>query len=152
VDDFFARAVAAQPSAFACQEGCSDCCAPRLSVLRVEADSVRRALADLPADLRARVAAQADEEGPCPLLVDRRCAIYADRPVLCRSHGLVVRADAVVATCPLNYRQSAALPSAILDLGNLTTVLVLVNRLYLEALGARDEGERVALADLVRIG
>jgi hypothetical protein len=150
VDAFFARALATQPEALACREGCSDCCAPRLTVLRVEADAVREALAALPAALRARVAAQADRPGPCPLLVDRRCAVYPARPLICRSHGLAVRADAVVDSCPLNYREVAASPECILDLGNVTTALVLVNRLHLEALGAPDDGARVALVDLAR--
>jgi hypothetical protein len=84
--------------------------------------------------------------------VDRRCTAYAARPLICRSHGLAVRAEAVVDSCPLNYRDHPPLPGCVLDLGNVTTVLVLVNRLYLEALGEPDDGTRIPLVDLAREG
>lgn len=29
-----------------------------------------------------------EDETPCPLLIDGRCAVYAHRPLICRTHGL----------------------------------------------------------------
>ena len=80
-----------------CRDGCSYCCYQNVDVtipeailvaLRLDkAEDPRRvavvttadALAGL--DIEARIATGI----PCPLLVDRRCSVYEDRPITCRS-------------------------------------------------------------------
>jgi len=86
-----------------CREGCAHCCYQCVEVTIPEALLVAAHLAD-PADPRrqallARTEALASESKqerrrsgrPCPLLVDNRCSVYADRPLMCRS---VLAADA----------------------------------------------------------
>jgi len=76
-------------TAWACREGCAWCC--RLKVL-VHPAEARRIVAHLNAtwSARERAALRArlpDARGPCPFLRDdARCAIYALRPIRCRTH------------------------------------------------------------------
>ncbi|PRQ05903.1 Flagellin N-methylase [Enhygromyxa salina] len=118
VDQHFDEAIARTPASFACRPGCASCCDPRFSVFEVEAAPIREALAALaerdPA-LRQRIReqGQAEPEGSsaCALLVDGRCSVYAQRPLICRSHGLPIavpdpaRPDGplTVDHCPLNF-------------------------------------------------
>ncbi|MFV8756076.1 YkgJ family cysteine cluster protein [Nannocystaceae bacterium ST9] len=106
VDEHFDAALARTPSGFACREGCWSCCRPRFSVFEIEALGIREALAELDPELRERVREQGRdaELGHCALLVEGRCSVYAQRPVICRSHGLAVMTDeGVVDHCELNY-------------------------------------------------
>ncbi len=97
-----------------CGEGCADCCRYALSFSAVELVYIAsRLLGDDTASVAVRQALAASDpqaEGPCPLLVNKRCLVYEHRPLLCRSHGLafVVRESPDdppirVTSCELNY-------------------------------------------------
>ncbi|KIG13356.1 hypothetical protein DB30_08123 [Enhygromyxa salina] len=116
VDQHFDEAVARSPASFACRAGCDRCCGQRFSVFEVEAGPIRAALADLATNdppLRQRIRAQGQDpkSTSCALLVDGRCSVYEQRPLICRSHGLPVavpdpeRADGPLRVdhCPLNF-------------------------------------------------
>jgi Fe-S-cluster containining protein len=109
VDAHFEAAVARTPSGFACREGCWACCRPRFSVFEIEAVAIREALAQIADEdpaLRERIREQGRdaELGHCALLVEGRCSVYEQRPMICRSHGLaVVTEDGVEDHCALNY-------------------------------------------------
>lgn len=168
VDDHFDRAVARSPAAFRCASGCDACCHVRIGVFAVEAGQIRRALADLadtdPA-LRARVRAQADDpahQDRCALLVDGRCAVYAERPLICRSHGLpVATPDPADPTgklqldhCPLNFQDGPPPRASILRLDAVNQPLAMLATLWTRTESAPDRspesGDRIALADLAR--
>lgn len=153
VDAHFEAAVAASPGQFACRAGCSDCCRSGLSVFAVEADPIREAIDALPAEARATIAAQGREpDRPwCPLLIDGQCSVYAQRPVLCRSHGLAVRPPAELRNdpaqpyfdhCPLNYTSQTPPRASIMDLDALNQPLAMMARMW--------GGPRVSLATLAR--
>jgi hypothetical protein len=169
VDTFFGRTAARfpGPSGVTCHAGCTDCCR-RFSVTAVEAEVIAEGLASLPPEARERLAVRAERGDPevCPALEpDGRCAVYAFRPVICRTHGLPIRfADPagepgvaprrslpLVDTCPRNFggRDLAALPAdAILDQGTLSLVLGAIDAARADEAG-RSRGERVALAALL---
>jgi Fe-S-cluster containining protein len=162
VDAHFAAAVARTPAAFACAEGCSACCEARFSVFPVEAAPIQAALARLavadPA-LRARVRDQADDpahQHHCALLVDRRCAVYAERPLICRSHGLPVVAPdtGAISHCPLNFTGDPTPPAAsVLRLDAVNQPLAVIATLWDRARSPASSprpSDRVALADLAR--
>lgn len=95
VDQHFAQAVARTPEQFACRPGCESCCHQRFSVFEVEAAPIREALAQLArtdGEARRRVRARGQDSGlrACALLLDGRCSVYEQRPLICRSHGLPI--------------------------------------------------------------
>lgn len=155
VDELCDRIVAEQAANIRCRPGCDSCCR-HLSLLAVEAAAVFSALARLPAATRQILlhqAANATENGPCPLLIDGRCAIYPDRPVICRTHGLPLLltddAGRRVDFCPENFQGVESLPAgALVDLDRLNQLLVAVNALYTQQSGAVDQ--RSSLAELIR--
>ncbi len=118
VDAFFARAAARfpGPDGITCHAGCDDCCRRRFSVTALEAEVIAEGLAALPAGAREALAARAEGGDPavCPALeAGGRCAIYASRPVICRSHGLPIRFRSpgslpVVDACPKNFASAHA--------------------------------------------
>ncbi|MBC8070933.1 MAG: YkgJ family cysteine cluster protein [Deltaproteobacteria bacterium] len=154
VDDHFAAAVTRTAEAFACHEGCAQCCGVRFGVFTVEADRVATALARLAQDdpqLRARVRTQADDpdHDACALLVDGRCSVYDERPLICRSHGLPVQrvaddGERVLEVCPLNFTASVPPPASVLVLEAVNAPLGVLARMWDGA------GERIELAALAR--
>jgi Fe-S-cluster containining protein len=126
VETLTARLTARYAQHLVCRAGCSGCCQHHLSVFAVEAAAIRQAFDALPVDMRERIERQAravnerqarGEAVACPLLVDERCAIYAARPLICRTQGLpllleVESGEATVAFCPLNF----SAPGAVEDL------------------------------------
>lgn len=167
VDAFFDRTAARfpGPGGITCHAGCADCCR-RFSVTALEAEVIAEGLASLPAATRAALAARAAEEtDACPALeADGRCAVYAFRPVICRTHGLPIRFAAdqearphdrrslpVVDACPRNFGGTdlASLPpGAVLDQATVSTVLGALDAARSAETG-RPRGERVAVATLL---
>ena len=168
VGAFFDRALGAHPGAMRCAAGCADCCAPDLTVTELEAVAIAEfvnsldesARARLLANRSARLAATAGRR--CPALgPDERCGIYPVRPLVCRTHGLVIKLSSeaedaqpaderrhlpVLDACPKNFvgmDLTEVAPSAVLDQRTLSTLLYVANR----AAGLRDQ--RVALAELL---
>jgi hypothetical protein len=162
VDAHFDAALARTPEAFACRAGCDSCCHQRFSVFEVEAAPIRRALAELEPPLRERIREQGrDSHGDaCALLVDGRCSVYAERPLICRSHGLPIAVPdpedpagpLVLDHCPLNFQAHEPPRASVLILDAVNRPLALLAEL--DSLHARGTGltspgaARVALADL----
>lgn len=161
VDVHFAEAVARSPAAFTCGEGCAACCHARFSVFAVEAAPIAAALARLAAEdpaLRARIRRQADDPAHadrCALLVDDRCSVYGERPLICRSHGLPVLADGRVDHCPLNYASGSPPAASVLKLDAVNQPLAVIATLWQAARSPDDPAEppdRIALEALARAG
>lgn len=149
VDEHFANAVGRTPEAFACREGCSSCCV-RFGVLEVEAARVRVVLAEMavrdPA-LRERVRMQGRDAAAkaCALLVDDRCSVYEERPIICRSHGLPIRVtqddgSTRTDTCPLNFVGVEPPNASTLVLDAVNAPLAVIGRMW--------GGDRIPLAVL----
>jgi hypothetical protein len=163
VDAFFERAARAfpAPDGITCHAGCDACCIRKLSVTELEAEAIAAHVAAMPERERDALGRAARVERPeaCAALVDGRCAIYAARPVVCRSHGVPIRFPPsrgrslpVVDACPLNFRghDLAALPASfVLDQTTLSTLLGALDAARADATGAA-RGRRVDLAELLR--
>jgi uncharacterized protein len=157
VDQHFDEAVRRSPESFACRAGCDRCCDQRFSVFEVEAAPIRAALIELertdPA-LRQRIREQGrdDEATSCALLVDRRCSVYEQRPLICRSHGLPIAVPDAEGTagplrvdhCPLNFVEGPPPRPSVLILDAVNRPLAMIAEL--DAPGR----PRVALAELAR--
>lgn len=136
----------------ACGAGCHACCAPELSVSQVEKASIAEHIRITPG--LAEDLARLDAERPhgvtrCRFLAaDGRCAIYAVRPVICRSHGAPTRVPPTapqtpghLSVCSLNFRDGALerLPAGdCIDVETLNTLLFVIGRRFdVEADGTR---------------
>lgn len=159
VEAHFEAALARSPGQMQCRAGCSRCCHQRFGVFEVEAHRVRAALARLGrADgaLRERVRQQADDPAThhhCALLVDDRCTVYDERPLICRTHGLPTRVrepglattgQGTLQGCPLNFTSSEPPAQSVLELGAVNAPLSVMARMW------DGHGSRVALEALAR--
>lgn len=132
VDEHGTRVTAAYPAEFACRRGCDGCCMTERTVTDVEFRALEVAVANLDEDLGERIAGQRDADH-CTLLVDGACAVYAERPLICRSHGLPLTMEGQLDVCPLNFEETRleSLPlSNVLNVDSVTAVLVAVNALF----------------------
>jgi uncharacterized protein len=183
VDEY--RAVVDKVSAFAdaavirrraditCRSGCDSCCHVWLSVSQVESEQLRTGLAALPAEKRAALAArglremqrETERAGParCAMLeADGRCAVYAQRPLVCRTQGLALRyplgfipeasvraktATGEITCCPLNFVTSPPSAADVLDAERVDQLLALVNLRFANARD-RDPAARQTLSEL----
>jgi Fe-S-cluster containining protein len=164
VENFVAQVGARRASDLACKKGCDACCHAWLSVSDVEAEQVLAGLAALDPEQRARVRARGEQEreredaqsepARCALLEDDgSCAIYAFRPLVCRTQGHALRypsgfipvqairlrtrapssasaevdqATGEVTWCPLNYTESQPRSEDILDAERVDQILALI--------------------------
>ena len=131
-----------------CRKGCAgNCCRIHLSVLPVEAISLARALKKLPREMSRRLkekAANTTGYGPCPLLEDGACLMYASRLVICRTHGLPMRSEyrghRSIGFCQKNFQHLKSIPDdAIVDLNDLNAELAALNREFIDAYQGRIE-------------
>ncbi len=159
-DAFFAAAQASSEGAITCRAGCDACCHAHLSVSPVEAAAIREWLRGRPSvgdELVARRAARDSADPRCVMLGDDgACAVYAARPLVCRTQGLALLYPAntlpvnairfrhprgEVAACPLNYTEAEGTtskepaPGEVLDAGRLDEALATVNRAWCDASG-----------------
>lgn len=146
----------------ACTKGCAgNCCRIHLSVYPVEAVSLALAVQKLAPQTRRRIQHQArhtNSFGPCPLLEDGACRMYAARAVICRTHGLPVRSEyrgrRTVGFCIKNFTPPAPIPAEdIIDLESLNRSLAEVNRKFVDRL-ALPPGKRFTIAEalLLEVG
>ncbi len=143
VDAHFDAAAAQAGDAMQCARGCDACCHVDLSVFEVEAAPIREALAALPSPLREAVRAQAGQTERCAMLVDGSCAVYEQRPLICRSHGVAVHLeDGTVDHCPLNFTNEPPRPGTVLNLVAINHPLSVMATLW------DGQGTRVRLATL----
>ncbi len=129
-----------------CKAGCSGCCQDGLTVFALEADPIRQAVASHNEGTRARVRAQADDPArtTCALLLDGQCVVYAERPLLCRSHGLPLVAEDRTSHCALNFVSQPPSPASHLALERVHAPLAIAAEMY------APRAPRVALAELGR--
>lgn len=163
VERFSSEVVEANRGSFACRPGCDVCCGRVFTIFAVEAANVRLGFSLLPEDVKERIVARArlasHSGGPCPLLEDGRCTIYAHRPVICRTHGLplisehiTVEGRKVVTLCDKNFQELddlSAIPSRfVLDLDRLNATLTAINMLFMKETPGCTE-QRVWLHELI---
>jgi len=102
VDAALAEATRRSGSWLLCRPGCAQCCLGEFSITQLDAERLRRGLADLHArepqraarvrqrahELVARLTPMADDE-PCAALDPETgtCDLYAARPIMCREFG-----------------------------------------------------------------
>lgn len=166
VDAHAARLARLHAPHLVCAPGCDACCRQWLSPAPVELFHIADWLSGQPPQdreaLRRHLMTRhhATPGGPCPLLHDGRCRVYPVRPLVCRSHGLILDlapADAppdLVRSCDLNY--TATDPDALGRAGAinqplLSALMFQVDGLFARAQKTHRHGERWPLVRLLDI-
>jgi uncharacterized protein len=139
----------------ACRAGCADCCAAGLEVLPVEAYAIEAHLA------AQEPALPEPREGRCAFLdEDGLCAVYAARPLLCRSHGLPIRMpgnggrgqlpvlDEDTWACGLNFVDRGPEPEDVLCGTTLMALLSTVDARFRDRAGLPAGTDRVSLSSI----
>ncbi len=127
IEEKTSRIEQAMPDAFACRLGCHHCCQAVPTILPVEW-AYLRGFDRLPS--APLVSALHPDEALCRRLeLDGRCAIYARRPVVCRTHGhLLVTEAGDIDHCPWNFEGLEEVDdSLVFRLEDLHTTLLRVN-------------------------
>ncbi len=139
VDRRCRRIVSRHKDQIACAKGCAgNCCRILISVYPVEAVSLALSLQKLSPEMRRRIqhkARHTNSFGPCPLLEDGACRIYAARAIICRTHGLPMLTEynghRSVGFCEKNFRHLSPIPAEdIIDLAQLNNTLAAINRRF----------------------
>ena len=156
VDSDCRRIVSRHKDQIACTKGCAgNCCRIHISVYPVEAVSLALALQELTPEMRRRIqhkARHTNSFGPCPLLEDGACRMYAARAIICRTHGLPMlteyRGHRSLGFCEKNFRHVSPIPAEdIIDLAQLNNTLAAINRRFVsEAAHRLPPGDRFTLA------
>ncbi len=156
IDSLCSEVLTQCADSISCHKGCDSCCR-HFSVFWVEAVNLACYVANLPekqaALLRSKAETLADQD-VCPLLLDGACAVYAARPIICRTHGLPIltRSDTTqsVDFCPRNFtRVDTIQGNLIIDLDTLNNTLVAINALFVSRYfdGSPPPTERLAIVD-----
>jgi Fe-S-cluster containining protein len=156
VDRRCRRIVSRHKDQIACAKGCAgNCCRILISVYPVEAVSLALSLQKLSPEMRRRIqhkACHTSSFGPCPLLEDGACRMYAARAIICRTHGLPMlteyRGHRSVGFCGKNFRGLSPLPEEdIINLVQLNDTLAAINRRFVsEAAHRLPPGDRFTIA------
>ncbi len=152
VDEEVGRLVRLHEPHLRCRPGCDACCHVERTVNRLEAYWIWQALST------SRPLLPEPQPGRCALLVDRLCALYPARPILCRTHGLPLvyfdRGEIGVTHCQLNFKYLDAggfEASEVLEMAPINARLLELDRQFCQQHLRRpwDPQLRVPLAELV---
>ena len=147
-DGFWDNAVKLHPDQFKCRKGCSICCELQ-SVNLLEAYNCCVHL------LNNRSTGK-NTDGRCVFIFDDSCRIYEARPLICRTHGLLLKSpeftNEIAPSCPFNFETldfENASRSCVLDIDRITGNLVRLNLAFCITAGDQSlAGNRFSLEDL----
>ena len=105
LDAMTAEAWETYKSKMACKAGCSACCRGDFHIALIEGLAVKEAVNALPEETKKIIAHNIANPNPdrCPLLIDDRCSIYNERPILCRIFGFPIATAGKLTACELNF-------------------------------------------------
>lgn len=137
------------PEEICCRKGCSACCELQ-SVNQLEAHLIRTHLQSL----SLKVNNIYPNENRCPFLLEHSCSIYEARPLICRTHGLVLNSresSLPLPSCPDNFKTFSIpeLPGdCILDTDIVTGNLMRLNLAFCICTQKNPE-ERISLRHII---
>ncbi len=145
-DSLWDKAVIYNQDKIQCHIGCSDCC----ELETVSAIEAFKIIMHIGPD--AQSFQSANNTGYCTFLENNRCRIYSCRPVICRTHGLLLKngEDSCIQSCPYNFHE-CEMPdqTCILDWESLTMNLMKINMAFCTLAGFPQlASERILLSDI----
>ncbi|MDR0306457.1 MAG: YkgJ family cysteine cluster protein [Chitinispirillales bacterium] len=137
----------------ACRKGCDICCELQ-SVNQLEAYIIRLYLQKKDSFFIKNQ--DTEYNSKCPFLREQVCLIYEARPLICRTHGLVLRSNEFVnshaSSCPYNFpslRPDEFSAELTLDTDKITKNLMNLNLAFCMCKNIHDQAQnRVQLTDL----
>jgi Fe-S-cluster containining protein len=134
-----------------CKKGCDSCCR-FLNLFPVEAFALASALDKMGNSREVVRAVQENRTKDCPLLINHQCVLYGARPIICRTHGYPLyfkkKGEALVDFCPKNFKGVTSFPKdSLLDLDQLNTLLVAINKQFLESIKPKTFADRIPISD-----
>ncbi|NLE03079.1 MAG: hypothetical protein GX640_24680 [Fibrobacter sp.] len=147
-DLFWKSVFSKYPEQFQCIEGCSSCCELQ-SVNALEAYSIGINLQKK----RLSGSRLNSSQTTCVFLKSDHCEIYAYRPIICRTHGLLLSNSESprISTCLKNFTNSSIVIDLpyILNTDMLTTNLMKLNIAFCIVCGAKENASmRFNLSDI----
>ncbi len=166
-DSIWNRAREVYSNEIACRKGCGICCELR-SVNQIEAYVIRSHITDNNTSVNDidnnDVVVHNDnatvDDNACPFLRNQACTVYPARPIICRTHGMILRSSEFspsrqATSCPYNFTSihpNDFPPEMTIDTDVVTKNLVRLNLAFCLASGISvgDGAEnRVLLRDLL---
>ncbi len=120
-----------------CKNGCSKCCELG-TVFAIEYDILRKAVDKLSQKKKSYLITKLNHSNNrnCPLLINQSCAVYKNRPVICRTHGYPLLIKGKLSYCRMNFKHIKAIGSdCVIDLNSLNTALAAINIAYMREKG-----------------
>ena len=130
-DKFWDSVSGKYPQLVKCHAGCSICCELQ-SVSAIEAYFIIQ-------DSKYKILA--DAKGQCPFVMNNLCNIYNNRPLICRTHGLIFKSsefiDSFSISCPYNFNDPEIEidESYIMDIDKVTMKLAHLNLAFCKLIG-----------------
>ena len=150
-DEVFTTTFAALGAHMRCAKGCASCCILE-TVTPLEAFVLECFLQKHPMPMEGM---RQSQEAACVFLHGNACAVYAARPIICRTHGLPLlypeRGD--IEVCPLNFTDfdlDTLEPTSFLDAERITDNLMRLNLAFCMLSDQPERAEeRIALANIL---
>ncbi|MCL2220499.1 MAG: YkgJ family cysteine cluster protein [Chitinispirillia bacterium] len=158
-DGIWQRVRETYPREIACRKGCGTCCELQ-SVSRLEAYIITAYINGIDDKKPLTGKGKRKRSGHiCPFLRDKACVIYEVRPIICRTHGLILRSTDFpgahhAGSCPYNFpslHPRDIAPELTIDIDRVTKNLTNLNMAFciINNIDAKDElKSRVPLKEL----
>lgn len=145
-DSLWNKAALSSPEHIHCKIGCSGCCELE-TVCVIEAIKIAMHLRSAYLEYSS-----AGVRNYCIFLENNKCNIYECRPVICRTHGLLLKSDehSFIRSCLVNFQKwQNSDQSCILDWESLTMNLMRINMAFCILAGIPEySSERIKLSDI----
>ncbi len=151
VDDHILNIEQKYPDHIACKKGCDSCCR-FLNLFPVEAFALADAFTRIPINKQIKIVKNIKKsikkplaksiekmDVTCPLLINNSCAMYINRPVICRTHGYPIfmekKEESYIDFCPKNFKGFTSFPKdVLLSIEQLNTTLTTIDQHFLTSI------------------
>ena len=147
-DALFQRVYRTYNNDMKCSKGCAECC--RLeTVVPLEAFIIEEYLTQNELEIKN------NDPGYCVFLHQKSCQIYPVRPIICRTHGLILydsEEKTIKRSCELNFLNTdfeSASYEHMLDELLISKNLIKLNLAFQQITGKQLNGERVFLKNII---